>query len=277
MGLDRVKQIREEVSEETAEVVPKKKKKPFLSFKKKDKSDKKASKKKKEKPVKKAKSERKPKAKPPQTGRIDTRLQKNNELEFTSKSESRDFVSTVNLMDIKGILYNTRNNPLIMAYNYATYMQILEIRGKDLYRISKNELDRTISNFEGWLNQINFDTTFYTTKLPTDTSEQVIEMNRLRNQIRRELNNMERSEKELYQLQERQRLLENQLLAEEAVESELYNTEYLLFIFDDSIEGLQRKVNRVMTAGNNDFVPKLVSLEKKEQIYKQYNNQNEKI
>lgn len=271
MGLDRVKQMKEEVSEETVEVTPKKKKKSFFSFRKKDNSVKKPPKKKKAKP------EKKPKAKPTQTGRIDTRLQKNNEIEFTSKSEARDFVSTVNLMDIKGILYNTRNNPLIMSYNYATYMQILEIRGKDLYRISKSELDRTIANFEGWLNQVNFDTTFYTTKLPTDTSEQVIEMNRLRNEVRRELNNLERSEKELYQLQERQRLLENQLLAEEAVESELYNTEYLLFIFDDSIEGLQRKVNRVMTAGNNDFIPKLVSLEKKEQIYKQYNNQNEKI
>lgn len=286
MGLEKVKEFKkvEEVSEtkeETKEEIKKPKRKLF------SKGPKKEPKVKVERPKKeKKKKERKfvlikPKeqvARPVRKNRRLEALANTNEVvEFTDRKEMRDFLSTIKLMPIKGMMMNTRQQPLLMANGYAKYMQIMEIRGKDLYRISPNELKRTIANFEMWLNQMNGDLTFETTKLPTDTSEQVIEINRLRHEVMLEQNKTDKSQKELYQLQERQRLLDNQLMAEEAVEAELYNTEYLLFLFDDTLEGLQRQVYRAMTSGNNDFVPKLVSAEKKAQIYKQYNNPNEKV
>lgn len=286
MGLEKVKEFKkvEEVSEtkeETKEEIKKPKRKLF------SKGPKKEPKVKVERPKKeKKKKERrfvliKPKeqvARPVrQNRRLEALANTNEVVEFTDRKEMRDFLSTIKLMPIKGMMMNTRQQPLLMANGYAKYMQIMEIRGKDLYRISPNELKRTIANFEMWLNQMNGDLTFETTKLPTDTSEQVIEINRLRHEVMLEQNKTDKSQKELYQLQERQRLLDNQLMAEEAVEAELYNTEYLLFLFDDTLEGLQRQVYRAMTSGNNDFVPKLVSAEKKAQIYKQYNNPNEKV
>lgn len=286
MGLEKVKEFKkvEEVSEtkeEIKEEIKKPKRKLF------SKGPKKEPKVKVERPKKeKKKKERKfvlikPKeqvARPVrQNRRLEALANTNEVVEFTDRKEMRDFLSTIKLMPIKGMMMNTRQQPLLMANGYAKYMQIMEIRGKDLYRISPNELKRTIDNFEMWLNQMNGDLTFETTKLPTDTSEQVIEINRLRHEVMLEQNKTDKSQKELYQLQERQRLLDNQLMAEEAVEAELYNTEYLLFLFDDTLEGLQRQVYRAMTSGNNDFVPKLVSAEKKAQIYKQYNNPNEKV
>lgn len=282
MGLEKVKEFKkvEEVSE-TKEEVKKPKRKLF------SKGPKKEPKVKVERPKKeKKKKERKfvlnkPKEQTVRPVRQNRRLEAlantNEVVEFADRKEMRDFLSTIKLMPIKGIMMNTRQQPLLMANGYAKYMQIMEIRGKDLYRISPNELKRTIANFEMWLNQMNGDLTFETTKLPTDTSEQVVEINRLRHEVMLEQNKTDKSQKELYQLQERQRLLDNQLMAEEAVEAELYNTEYLLFLFDDTLEGLQRQVYRAMTSGNNDFVPKLVSAEKKAQIYKQYNNPNEKV
>ncbi len=286
MGLEKVKEFKkvEEVSETKEEIneeIKKPKRKLF------SKGPKKEPKVKVERPKKeKKKKERKfvlikPKeqvARPVrQNRRLEALANTNEVVEFTDRKEMRDFLSTIKLMPIKGMMMNTRQQPLLMANGYAKYMQIMEIRGKDLYRISPNELKRTIANFEMWLNQMNGDLTFETTKLPTDTSEQVIEINRLRHEVMLEQNKTDKSQKELYQLQERQRLLDNQLMAEEAVEAELYNTEYLLFLFDDTLEGLQRQVYRAMTSGNNDFVPKLVSAEKKAQIYKQYNNPNEKV
>lgn len=282
MGLEKVKELKsvEEVSE-TSEIVQKPKKKLFSKGPKKEPKVK-VEKTKEDKPKKELKFFRKrPKeqvVRPVrQNRRLDALVNTNEVVEFSNRKEMRDFVSTIKLMPIKGIMMNTRQQPLLMANGYAKYMQIMEIRGKDLYRISPNELKRTIANFEMWLNQMNGDLTFETTKLPTDTSEQVIEINRLRHEVMLEQNETNKTQRELYQLQERQRLLDNQLVAEEAVEAELYNTEYLLFLFDDTLDGLQRQVYRAMTSGNNDFVPKLISAEKKAQIYKQYNNPNEKV
>ena len=64
---------------------------------------------------------------------------------------------------------------------------------------------------------------------------------------------------------------------EEQIQNEMYNKEFVLFLYAPTLNELNRQVRLAMTKGNNDFVPYLLSKEKKYQILKQYNNQNEKI
>ena len=85
------------------------------------------------------------------------------------------------------------------------------------------------------------------------------------------------SENRMEQLKDRESILMQNILSEEAVEQELYNAEFLIWLYGDTIEDLHRQVRKAQTSGNGDFVPVIVSASKKEQILKQYNNQNEKV
>lgn len=198
-------------------------------------------------------------------------------MEFASRKEIKEFKSTIKLMDIKSILVNTKNQPLELGNGYAKYMQILEIQGKDIYKISVNERLRSIANFESWLSRMAYDLTFVTTKLPTNTTKQVSELYRLKSEIEHQLSEPSLSENQRYQLEERHMLIMEQIEIQEIVEAQLYNTEYLLFLFADSLSELEEQIRRSDSSGDNDFVPSVVSYERKVQFYKQYNNQNERV
>ena len=59
--------------------------------------------------------------------------------------------------------------------------------------------------------------------------------------------------------------------------TEVYNTEFILWLFAPSTSEMDELVRKAKTYGNNDFVPQDISVAKKEQIIKQYNNMNEKV
>ncbi|KXT83144.1 hypothetical protein ACVRXQ_06595 [Streptococcus panodentis] len=195
----------------------------------------------------------------------------------TKEFENRDFLSTVELLDTKAILSNVKGQPIALENGYSGYLQIMEVRGKDLNSLSDNERQRTIQNFRKWNSEITFDYLFESTTLPTDTSEQIIESRRILNEVRREMSKTGISENRMEQLKDRESILMQNILSEEAVEQELYNAEFLIWLYGDTIEELHRQVRKAQTSGNGDFVPVIVSANKKEQILKQYNNQNEKV
>lgn len=214
------------------------------------------------------------------TGNGNSRLGKIAENQFsydTKEFENRDFLSTVELLDTKAILNNVKGQPIALENGYSGYLQIMEVRGKDLNSLSDNERQRTIQNFRKWNSEITFDNMFESTTLPTDTSEQIIESRRILNEVRREMSKTGISENRMEQLKDRESILMQNILSEEAVEQELYNAEFLIWLYGDTIEDLHRQVRKAQTSGNGDFVPVIVSASKKEQILKQYNNQNEKV
>ena len=181
------------------------------------------------------------------------------------------------MLDTKAILNNVKGQPIALENGYSGYLQIMEVRGKDLNSLSDNERQRTIQNFRKWNSEITFDYMFESTTLPTDTSEQIIESRRILNEVRREMSKTGISENRMEQLKDRESILMQNILSEEAVEQELYNAVFLIWLYGDTIEDLHRQVRKAQTSGNGDFVPVIVSASKKEQILKQYNNQNEKV
>ena len=118
------------------------------------------------------------------TGNGNSRLGKIAENQFsydTKEFENRDFLSTVELLDTKAILNNVKGQPIALENGYSGYLQIMEVRGKDLNSLSDNERQRTIQNFRKWNSEITFDYMFESTTLPTDTSEQILESRRILN------------------------------------------------------------------------------------------------
>ena len=86
-----------------------------------------------------------------------------------------------------------------------------------------------------------------------------------------------RNQRRLAQLRERERLLQYSIQIEKQIQEELYNVEFLLFVFSKTKNKLDEVVRRATTSGNQDFVPQVVTLKKKIQILRQFNNMNDKV
>ena len=156
------------------------------------------------------------------------------------------------------------------------YMQILEIQGKDLDSLSNAEVQRTLDNFLYWLSVFNEDVTFYTTKLPTDTGGQVAYLKQVLQAVRKEIKGCQ-NHRRLVQLRDREQLLRASIQTEEQIQQELYNVEFLLFLFAKTPDELDEIVRRAQTSGNRDFVPRVITRKKKIQLLKQFNNMNDKV
>lgn len=79
------------------------------------------------------------------------------------------------------------------------------------------------------------------------------------------------------QLHDRELLLRNEIQVEESIQQEIYNTEFILWLFAPTTTELDDLVRKAKSYGNNDFVPQEITRVKKEQIIKQFNNMNEKV
>ena len=77
---------------------------------------------------------------------------------------------------------------------------------------------------------------FESTTLPTDTSEQIIESRRILNEVRREMSKTGISENRMEQLKDRESILMQNILSEEAVEQELYNAEFLIWLTETQLK-----------------------------------------
>lgn len=185
-----------------------------------------------------------------------------------------DIHSCVDLIDTKSIL-NTKDEHIALVDN--GYLQLLEIPGKDIGSLSHNEILRTIYNFEKWLTDFNSNIQIETTTLPTNTDSQIADMKRWLMIVRDKKSQAELGSNTYYQLEDREYRLLDSIQTEENIQKEIYNAEFILWLFAPTTTELDDLVRKAQSYGNNDFVPQKISRRKKEQILKQYNNMNEKI
>lgn len=194
-----------------------------------------------------------------------------------SKHQTQDYYdlhSAVELIDVKNIINNHKAYIKLVDYGY---LQLMEISGKDLGSLSYNEVNRTLDNFEKWITDFNTNVQIEVTTLPTDTTTQIADLRHHLSLVRQEKAKLSPTSRRYRQLEDRERLLYNNMQVEESIQQEIYNTEFILWLFAPSTSEMDELVRKAKTYGNNDFVPQDISVAKKEQIIKQYNNMNEKV
>ncbi|MBF0786937.1 hypothetical protein IR123_03320 [Streptococcus sp. 19428wC2_LYSM12] len=185
-----------------------------------------------------------------------------------------DLHSCVELLDVKSIIDNRQAYIQLVDYGY---LQLMEIPGKDLGSLSYNEIRRTIDNFEKWLTDFNTDIQIETTTLPTNTDTQIMDLRHHLSLVRQEKAKLLPDSRRYLQLLDRERILRQELQVEESIQQEIYNTEFILWLFAPTTSELDDLVRKAKSYGNNDFVPQDITRIKKEQILKQFNNMNEKV
>ncbi|KXT71794.1 hypothetical protein SGADD02_00718 [Streptococcus gallolyticus] len=194
-----------------------------------------------------------------------------------SKHQTQDYYdlhSAVELIDVKTIINNHKAYIELVDYGY---LQLMEISGKDLGSLSYNEVNRTLDNFEKWITDFNTNVQIEVTTLPTDTTTQIADLRHHLSLVRQEKAKLSPTSRRYYQLEDQERLLHNNMQVEESIQQEIYNTEFILWLFAPTTSEMDELVRKAKTYGNNDFVPQDISIAKKEQIIKQYNNMNEKV
>ncbi|MBL1126670.1 hypothetical protein F9856_11150 [Streptococcus suis] len=194
-----------------------------------------------------------------------------------TKHQTQDYYdlhSAVELIDVKTIVNNHKAYIELVDYGY---LQLMEISRKDLGSLSYNEIQRTLDNFEKWITDFNTNVQIEVTTLPTDTTTQIADLRHHLSLVRQEKAKLSPTSRRYYQLEDREVLLTNDLQVEESIQQEIYNTEFILWLFAPTTSEMDELVRKAKTYGNNDFVPQNISVAKKEQILKQYNNMNEKV
>lgn len=194
-----------------------------------------------------------------------------------NKHQTQDYYdlhSSVELLDVKNIINNHKAYIELVDYGY---LQLMEISGKDLGSLSYNEVSRTLDNFEKWITDFNANVQIEVTTLPTDTTTQIADLRHHLSLVRQEKAKLSPTSRRYQQLADREGLLINDLQVEESIQQEIYNTEFILWLFAPTTSEMDELVRKAKTYGNNDFVPQNISATKKEQILKQYNNMNEKV
>lgn len=185
-----------------------------------------------------------------------------------------DLHSCVELLDVKSMIDNRTAYIHLVDYGY---LQLMEIPGKDLGSLSYNEIRRTIDNFEKWLTNFNTNVQIETTTLPTNTETQIMDLRHHLSLVHEEKAKLLPNSRRYLQLLDRERLLRNDIQVEENIQQEIYNTEFILWLFAPTTTELDDIVRKAKSYGNNDFVPQEITRTKKEQIIKQFNNMNEKL
>lgn len=203
------------------------------------------------------------------TSNISKKISKHDQkMEFTVSE-----FPTLDLLPYKRIMNN--HGEYIDLRDYG-YMQILELPSKDTHSLGSEEEERTLINWYEWLSRFPDDFTIYTTKLPTDTTNQINYQKRCLSQVRQEMNHC-RDQRYYLQLRDREMLLMEEIRLEGLIRDKIYNVEFIMFLFGDTIKNLDETVRKAGIYGNDDFVPRVVSREKKIQIITQFNNMNESI
>ncbi|WP_303974179.1 hypothetical protein [Streptococcus merionis] len=193
------------------------------------------------------------------------------------KKESQayfDLHSCIELLDVKAIIDNRQAYIKLVDYGY---LQLMEIPGKDLGSLSYNEIRRTLDNFETWITHFNTNVQIETTTLPTNTDTQIADLRHHLSLVRQEKAKLLSDSRRYLQLFDREQLLIQEIQVEESIQQEIYNTEFILWLFAPTTTELDELVRKAKSYGNNDFVPQEITKLKKEQIIKQFNNMNEKV
>ena len=193
---------------------------------------------------------------------------------FGEVRDRSDFIEWLKIAPYKKIMDN-RGRYIELA-NDRGYLQLLEIQGKDILNLGHEEQQITLLNYHNWLIQFQYDLEIYSTKLPTDTTRQVRYLTSCLNRTKAKLKKTN-NQRVRAQLQDQKQILEQNIKTELMIQKQIYNSEFILFLYGQTVNELDDLVGKAMSYGNQDFVPKVISRSKKEQILEQINNMNEKI
>ncbi|HBJ22889.1 MAG TPA: hypothetical protein DDY67_02420 [Streptococcus salivarius] len=208
-----------------------------------------------------------------------------------NKKKRRDFLDTVAISDVKSILYGYPNQPIRLANGYSGYVQIFEVFGQDIQAMSNEEQAAIKVGFTLFLSGTTFDMMLQTTKLPTDVSSQSNEFLRLLDEVKQEQNAPEliindgddldtiaRKERLIYQLRQREDILKTKYLVQQVVAINQQNIEFFIWVFGDTLAEIDSNTRTTLTiASSHGFAPKVVSVEKKEELLTQYYNFNDSL
>ena len=193
---------------------------------------------------------------------------------FGEVRDRSDFIEWLKIAPYKKIMDN-RGRYIELA-NDRGDLQLLEIQGKDILNLGHEEQQITLLNYHNWLIQFQYDLEIYSTKLPTDTTRQVRYLTSCLNRTKAKLKKTN-NQRIRAQLQDQKQILEQNIKTELMIQKQIYNSEFILFLYGKTVKELDDLVSKAMSYGNQDFVPKVISRSKKEQILEQINNMNEKI
>ncbi|MHB9953177.1 hypothetical protein [Ligilactobacillus murinus] len=193
---------------------------------------------------------------------------------FGEVRDRSDFIEWLKIAPYKKIMDN-RGRYIELA-NDRGYLQLLEIQGKDILNLGHEEQQITLLNYHNWLIQFQYDLEIYSTKLPTDTTRQVRYLTSCLNRTKAKLKKTN-NQRVRAQLQDQKQILEQNIKTELMIQKQIYNSEFILFLYGKTVRELDDLVAKAMSYGNQDFVPKVISRSKKEQILEQINNMSEKI
>ncbi|GAB2021870.1 hypothetical protein RyT2_09440 [Pseudolactococcus yaeyamensis] len=157
-----------------------------------------------------------------------------------------------------------------MAHEYG-YINILRINGQDVDSLAEKELESLIQHYQKWLSQFRYDFCSYTTKLPTDTREQIAYKKYLLNIINHKLA-QKISDKERMTLLKQKQINEEQIEIQEAVANEIYNTEFFMFVYGKDTEEVLDVTKKAIRYSNKYFDVSEISMDLKEKIIDDYNN-----
>ena len=208
-----------------------------------------------------------------------------------NKKKRKDFLDTVAISDVKSILYGYPNQPIRLANPYSGYVQIFEVFGQDIQAMSNEEQAAIQLGFTLFLSGTTFDMIIQTTKLPTDVSSQSNEFLRLLDEVKQEQNAPElitkdgddidtisRKERRVYQLRQREDILKTKYLVQQVIAVNQQNIEFFIWVFGDTLSEIDSNTRSTLTiASSHGFAPKVVSVEKKEELLTQYYNFNDSL
>ena len=134
-----------------------------------------------------------------------------------------------------------------------------------MFTSSPAEQVEFINGYKQWLDAIDFDVTEITTRLPTDTRTQILELKRKLEIVIPQLLLPDLDERVRVQLEMRRDGLTNSIKVLEIVEREHFNTEFFIAFYGRTLEELNYKT-RVALSASTTFKPKMIYVEKKEQL-----------
>ncbi|WP_069989779.1 hypothetical protein [Streptococcus agalactiae] len=187
-------------------------------------------------------------------------------------NQSKRFNLTKSTLDLLAVKAIQSQPPHYIQLKDDTYLELVEISGKDLDYLSDSEIRRTLMNFETWLTSVHADIQVETTRLPTNTDPQIAHLRHHLEDVKMALGQPSLSERHEQQLLDRKQLLETKIRIEEQIKHEIYNAEFILWLFASTITDMDVLVRKVQTSGNQDFVPEPIRLEKKKQLLTQFYN-----
>ena len=185
-----------------------------------------------------------------------------------NKKKRKDFLDTVAITDVKSILYGYPNQPIRLANGYSGYVQIFEVFGQDIQAMSNEEQAAIKVGFTLFLSGTAFDMMIQTTKLPTELIVNDGD----------DIDTISRKERLVYQLRQREDILKTKYLVQQVIAINQQNIEFFIWVFGDTLAEIDSNTRTTLTiASNHGFTPKVVSVEKKEELLTQYYNFNDSL